>query len=722
MWKSTAVTLLLMRCASGESLPEELTVALFPASPESHTPGRVQHPPCVTVSVSNPTNYPITVSNEGTAFGPTITVDFVVRGPDGENLQYIGPKAMVRLHHVVVPAGGREDRVHCLGGLFDFRSGGVHTVAYGGGSVDVTVPAAVAAAVRNGPRGSASILRHPLRRAGPASGASWLTIHRAGCLLTPYTEDQHYVIDPLAASEAECRSECESVAGCTGYQWALIMEPQCLLWLGGSCTGTTSSPLNFTALLLGELGDGFTVVAGSNLGIRDGVFDGDGHHATDQDGVYELASAGFSLGSDGLDLVSGSCSAAQRASLRTSEVAAAQVLDTSTRCYAGDTVLAPCVSMHEEWFSSFDGPLVERVGSSLSRMSTFSSRSQFFCDADCDRDVVAYVYPIDPGQTIYTCDEHFTWTQVGEDRQLLTVLHELTHFWYTAGTSDIRYGRSRSRELDSSLAVINAENYAFFVADIAAHIHAFGFVPTPTVPPDPTAAPTAFPTAAPLRSPTASPLNRHPTAGPRTALATTHPTAIPTSDPVSNPTAPPTAHPTRTGYPKASDTLSPTGMPAYPTGHPTDSRDGNLATAGQPGARTATGSRLSLIGVLVTVAVALCVVTVGVWAVVFWRLSGVPDTESNVVRDAAAEGDAADRDAGALNVAGPPSPMQEPFTPVAEPAIDVGPAVAESVDGRPSAHSDAPSGALPPPNCPFAASPRSVRSPPLSPHVGGAHG
>ncbi|HUA80678.1 MAG TPA: M35 family metallo-endopeptidase, partial [Dyella sp.] len=71
---------------------------------------------------------------------------------------------------------------------------------------------------------------------------------------------------------------------------------------------------------------------------------------------------------------------------------------------------------------------------------------------------------------INVCDRFFTLPQsaYGADNQVLTLIHEASHFSDSWGlkTSDIVYGRANARSLAASnhaSAVINADNFAYWI-------------------------------------------------------------------------------------------------------------------------------------------------------------------------------------------------------------------------------------------------------------------
>jgi hypothetical protein len=77
----------------------------------------------------------------------------------------------------------------------------------------------------------------------------------------------------------------------------------------------------------------------------------------------------------------------------------------------------------------------------------------------------AYVYPADD-RKIYLGPKFENSPAEGEDSQIGTLAHEMSHFKSISGTTDERYGRTNSESLaktDPDKALRNADNYEYFV-------------------------------------------------------------------------------------------------------------------------------------------------------------------------------------------------------------------------------------------------------------------
>jgi Lysine-specific metallo-endopeptidase len=79
----------------------------------------------------------------------------------------------------------------------------------------------------------------------------------------------------------------------------------------------------------------------------------------------------------------------------------------------------------------------------------------------------AYVYFNDLAK-MYLGLAFFNAPATGYNSKLGTVIHELTHFWLTGNTNDIKYGKADCLQLartNPTSALKNADNYEYFVED-----------------------------------------------------------------------------------------------------------------------------------------------------------------------------------------------------------------------------------------------------------------
>lgn len=88
--------------------------------------------------------------------------------------------------------------------------------------------------------------------------------------------------------------------------------------------------------------------------------------------------------------------------------------------------------------------------------------------ADCEQGDYAYVEHVggglNPGVTIFLCQQFFVAPLYGENSQVGTILHEVSHL--VGGTDDHRYGPQDCKELarnNPALARQNADNYEYYI-------------------------------------------------------------------------------------------------------------------------------------------------------------------------------------------------------------------------------------------------------------------
>ncbi|KAL2001704.1 hypothetical protein VTN02DRAFT_1372 [Thermoascus thermophilus] len=142
---------------------------------------------------------------------------------------------------------------------------------------------------------------------------------------------------------------------------------------------------------------------------------------------------------------------------------------------AADAAESGSASKFSEYFKTTDNSTRQTVAARLRAVareaSTNSSGSTaYYCNdayGYCTTNVLAYTVP--SYNSIATCDIYYTYlpalasTCHAQD-QATTTLHEFTHApgVYQPGTDDLAYGYASSTSLNSSQAVMNADNYALY--------------------------------------------------------------------------------------------------------------------------------------------------------------------------------------------------------------------------------------------------------------------
>ncbi|KAL3811685.1 hypothetical protein ACHAXA_010324, partial [Cyclostephanos tholiformis] len=118
---------------------------------------------------------------------------------------------------------------------------------------------------------------------------------------------------------------------------------------------------------------------------------------------------------------------------------------------------------YKDWFGNYDFNRHNelRNGYTISRDRLNSASITFDCS--CTSNDYAYVYPSLPYE-IFLCGAFWTAPMTGTDSKMGTVIHEMTHFSATAGTSDYAYGQTPCRNLainNPGFAINNADSHEY---------------------------------------------------------------------------------------------------------------------------------------------------------------------------------------------------------------------------------------------------------------------
>lgn len=136
---------------------------------------------------------------------------------------------------------------------------------------------------------------------------------------------------------------------------------------------------------------------------------------------------------------------------------------------------------YQTWFGAYDAARYDRVANNFSAIYNALANEEtlkIHC-ADKTEDncyplsnTFAFVYPSHP-YDVYVCPLYWKVPPLGMDSQADTLVHEVSHFYVVAGTSDYTYGAPSCKHLaltDPAKAIANADSYGYF-ADT--------FTPTP---------------------------------------------------------------------------------------------------------------------------------------------------------------------------------------------------------------------------------------------------
>lgn len=145
------------------------------------------------------------------------------------------------------------------------------------------------------------------------------------------------------------------------------------------------------------------------------------------------------------------------------------------------------VQLVARWFGRSDQATVDQVVSVLSRTADWVGKVSLYCLYSNDGSLVEAVEApdgsivltdragkvfayVDPGDLtkINLGLAFFSAPPTGEDGKLGAIIHEVTHFFLTGNTDDVRYGRQKCLQLaidDPDSALKNADSYEYFIED-----------------------------------------------------------------------------------------------------------------------------------------------------------------------------------------------------------------------------------------------------------------
>ncbi len=160
-----------------------------------------------------------------------------------------------------------------------------------------------------------------------------------------------------------------------------------------------------------------------------------------------------------------SCTSARQSALTTA-LGNAETISLRARDYLNNLPAASrsTNTAYKTWFGAYTSSRYSTVQSHYTAIhSAFATRAvDFYCD--CTDSSYAYVYSNQPYK-IHLCNAFWNARNLGIDSKAGTLVHEMSHFNVTAGTSDYAYGTSACQRLASSnpkKAINNADSHEYF--------------------------------------------------------------------------------------------------------------------------------------------------------------------------------------------------------------------------------------------------------------------
>ncbi len=160
-----------------------------------------------------------------------------------------------------------------------------------------------------------------------------------------------------------------------------------------------------------------------------------------------------------------SCTSARQGTLTTA-LGNAESISLAARNYLNNLPVASrsTDTAYRTWFGSYTSSRYSTVQSHYTAIhSAFATKTvEFYCD--CTDSAYAYVYSNQPYK-IHLCNAFWNAPNLGIDSKAGTLVHEMSHFNVTAGTSDYAYGTSACQSLANSnpkKAINNADSHEYF--------------------------------------------------------------------------------------------------------------------------------------------------------------------------------------------------------------------------------------------------------------------
>ena len=119
---------------------------------------------------------------------------------------------------------------------------------------------------------------------------------------------------------------------------------------------------------------------------------------------------------------------------------------------------------HKTWFGNYDNTRYNKAINDYDKIFDALDNKSITFICDCNENAYAYVYPTKPYE-IYLCKQFWPAPLTGTDSKAGTIVHETSHFYVVAKTSDHVYGQEGCKTLainNPSEAIDNADSHEYF--------------------------------------------------------------------------------------------------------------------------------------------------------------------------------------------------------------------------------------------------------------------
>lgn len=159
------------------------------------------------------------------------------------------------------------------------------------------------------------------------------------------------------------------------------------------------------------------------------------------------------------------CSQSQQNDLNSALTEAKNISTGSYLCLKGLAVNKRSGSpRYKTWFGAYDAGRWDTATNDFDKIyNVFANKTVTF-NCGCNTSDYAYVYPNKPYE-IYLCNAFWTAPLSGTDSKGGTLVHETSHFYAVASTSDYAYGQASCKNLainTPTKAIANADSHEYF--------------------------------------------------------------------------------------------------------------------------------------------------------------------------------------------------------------------------------------------------------------------
>ena len=116
------------------------------------------------------------------------------------------------------------------------------------------------------------------------------------------------------------------------------------------------------------------------------------------------------------------------------------------------------------WFGVYNSSRYSTVTTHFNSITNAMDTASVTFNCGCKKKYYAYVYPNQP-YVIYLCSVFWQAPMTGTDSKAGTLIHEMSHFYVVASTTDYVYGQAGAKNLaitDPAKAIMNADNHEYF--------------------------------------------------------------------------------------------------------------------------------------------------------------------------------------------------------------------------------------------------------------------